>query len=329
MITTAPTKKENYAYSVALIRTLETMLLNDNEVDRMVLASNANDAFKILNEFDYSDNTEGITDPAKFQKVINEGIVEIKQTLDKICPDKNVLNILWFSYDFHNIKTMLKALLGGKSYEDIEDLISPLGAIAPEALRKFIFDEESAAFGLDEKMEEMIKEKIKKCKKLFEEEGKKPQVIDLYLDQKLIKAIYMTAIHSKNGFLIKYVKTLIDLTNIRLFFRMRSQNKNKHLFKIALLWRGSIPYKKFLSAYNGTLAEFTDEMSATPYSDLIKEGYAHFEKEKNFIELEKGIENYLTNYIKKAKQIPFGPEPLIAYYLAKKNNALILRMILI
>ena len=86
------TNKHDFAYSVALVRTLETLLLNDNEVERMVLAADPKDAFKILNEFDYADNKAGIEDVSDFQKVIDEGLIDIKEILSKVTPDQRILN---------------------------------------------------------------------------------------------------------------------------------------------------------------------------------------------------------------------------------------------
>ncbi|MFC1616053.1 V-type ATPase subunit [Patescibacteria group bacterium] len=320
----------NFAYSVGFVRTLETLLLNENEVERMVLAKDADDAFKILNEFDYADNKSGVDNPADFQKVINEGIVEIKEMLENVTPNKRILNILWHDYDFHNIKTMLKAKLSGKTFEEIEYLLSDLGAIDTEKMRQFIFDESTTViWELDKETEEYLKSRIIKIQKKFEKD-KNPQIIDLYMDQKLMRIKRGIADYSQNEFLINYVRKLIDLNNIRLFFRMKSQEKPQELFELALIWKGHIPYQKFIHAFKeGKLEEFVEAMSATPYSDIISQGFKHYQEEKTFIYLEKEIENYLINYIKSAKLIPFGPEPLIAYFLAKKNNALIIRMVLI
>ena len=321
--------KYDFAYAVGVVRALESMLLNENEVERMVLAPNSKEAFRILNEFDYADNKAGIEDPANFQKVITEGLLDIKENLDQITPSKNILNILWFYYDFHNIKTMVKAKLSGKTFEEIEHIISRMNSIPVEALKTFIFEEQNAMFGLDdEETENYIKAKIVKVQKLFEKE-ENPQIIDLYLDQKLMKIIRNIAKDSGNDFLIEYMKKLIDLTNIKLFFRMKSQEKDDHLFEIAFIWRGSIPYARFKEAYKHALSDFPEAMSATSFGDLIADGYKAYEEEKTFIQLEKQIENHLIEYIKRAKLTPFGPEPLIAYFLAKKNNALILRMIMI
>ncbi|MBD3328056.1 hypothetical protein GF340_02005 [Candidatus Peregrinibacteria bacterium] len=321
----------DFAYSVGVVRALENFLLNQNEVERMMLAKDAKDAFRILNETDYADNKVGIDNPADFQKVLNEGLIDIKKRLDNITPNKEIINILWHFYDFHNIKTIMKAKLSGKKYEEIEHLLmADMGAIPVEALRVFIIEEKDTSFGLSwDKAESFLKEKIRRCEWTYEKGKRNPQIIDLYLDQKMMKLAHKIARDYGNEFLHKYIKILIDLTNIRLMFRMKSQNKSQELYEMATMWDGTIPHTKFINAYKQSLSEFPATMSATPYANIVEKGYKAYTEEDSFLELEKGTENYLTDYIKQAKLKPFGPEPLIAYFLAKKNNALLIRMLLI
>lgn len=321
--------KHDFAYSVALIRTLETLFLSENEVERMMLAKDGKDSFRVLNEFDYSDNKAGIENPSDFQQVLDEGLLDIKEILEKVTPDKRILNILLFQYDFHNIKTMLKAKLSEKSFEEIESLLSKMGIISIEALKTFIFEDTNTAFGLEEQEEEYLKKKIKKIYPLFEKNGNDPLIIDLYLDQKLMKMVYNIAADSKNEFLIQYVQKLIDINNIRLFFRMKTQEKELEAFERGFLWHGTVPYSKFKEAFSRELADFPEIMGGTAYAKIVQTGHKHYEEEKTFLFLEKEAENHLTDFIKRAKLIPFGPEPLIAYFLAKRNNSMLIRMILV
>lgn len=323
------TNRHDFAYTIGVIRTLETLLLNSNEVERMALAKDAEEAFRIFDEMDYADNTAGIKSASEFQHVIKEGLVDIKQRLSEITPNKKVLNIIFFNYDFHNIKTMIKAKFSGKTYEEISNLISDLGAIKPEALKEFIFEGNNTFFSLDEKSELFIKEHIKAVQKLFKKEDENPQVIDLYLDEKLMEIIYEIAKDFNSPYLISYLEKLIDLTNIRLFFRMKLQEKAFELFEVAFLHNGKVPLQKFKTAYSQRLDEFGEVMKSTDYGRIVESGLKHYQEEKTLIYLEKEAENHLTSYIKQAKQMAFGPEPLIAYFLAKQNNALIIRMLMI
>jgi V/A-type H+-transporting ATPase subunit C len=293
-------KREDFAYSIGLIRTLETLLLNTNEMERMILEKNAHEAFKILDELDYADNTAGIDNPAEFQTVIKEGLMDIKILLEKVSPDKRILNIVLFQYDIHNIKTMLKAKLSGKNFEDIKEMLSELGAIKLSALQIFIFEGTNVSFTLDEPTEAKIKDLIKTAEKMFTDSNGNPQIIDLYLDENLIDLIYEIAEYTKSEFLITYVKKLIDLSNIRLFFRMKIQEKNSELLEMALNDKGTINKRKFISAYTQKLDEFSEIMQSTNYGQLVETGLKHFEQEKTLIYLEKEIENHLTSYIKRA-----------------------------
>ncbi len=325
-----PVKKEDFAYSVGVVRVLETMLLNDNEVERMLLAKDSADAFRILNELDYADNKTGISDPAEFHHVLTEGLKDIKDQLSGIVPDKGVMNIIWYNFDFHNIKTMVKAKILELPYEDIEPNLIQLGAIPLSALKAFIYDGENVSFKMEsQRNEEYLKSKLRKVFELYER-VKDPQAIDLFLDQKMIKIIHRIARMSGDEYLLNYVKTLIDLNNIRLFFRMKSQQKEVELFEMAVLWKGHIDPSKFIDAFKKhSLSEFAELMKSTAYSKIIAEGYKSYEETGSFAELEKQTENHLTNYYKLAKLTPFGPGPIIAYFLAKKNNTMIIRMIMV
>ncbi len=106
-----------FAQSVSWIRVLETKLLNDNELERMVLAKDARDAYKILNETDYSTHIGDIESVESFQEVINAGLKDTKELIARIVPYNWVFNILWLRYDFHNMKVLLKAKNSNKELE--------------------------------------------------------------------------------------------------------------------------------------------------------------------------------------------------------------------
>jgi V/A-type H+-transporting ATPase subunit C len=51
------------------------------------------------------------------------------------------------------------------------------------------------------------------------------------------------------------------------------------------------------------------------------------EERETFLELERGIEDFLMGFLKKAKYIVFGPEPVLAYGLAKKRELRLVRLL--
>lgn len=319
----------DYAYAVYRIRALEPKLLNSNEVERMVDAKDATDAYRILNELDYAVHVGDIDNIASFEEVINAGLLDTKALLRKITPQKWVLHILWYRYDTHNIKTLLKAKKAGKSEEEIEKFLMPLGNIEIEKLKTYILQEENTKFDIYKKDEERFKAAIKDAKTLYEKHKEDPQMIDLILDKNFFELALNTAKETKREFLINFIKKSIDIANIQAFLRLKLSDRPKEILENGLIDSGTIEKSLFLDHFEKDIQEFISTMKHTDFSSMIEQGINYWHEHKSFLELEKLLENHRTKFIKKAKTISFGPEPLFAYFWAKKNNALIIRMIMV
>jgi len=116
--------------------------------------------------------------------------------------------------------------------------------------------------------------------------------------------------------------------NIKLFFRFKNLKKEREKFSKILLDTGYIERKFYLDFYERSWEEFLDFFSHTRYAQLVKESFEYFKEENSFLRLETELENFLINQIKSAKLISLGPEPLIAYYLAKKNEINLIRILI-
>jgi V/A-type H+-transporting ATPase subunit C len=317
-----------FAQSVAWMRALEGKLLNENELERMVLAKDARDAYKILNETDYSTHTGDIDNVESFEEVINSGLQDTKNLINKIVPQKWAFNILWYRYDFHNMKVLLKAKYSGKSYDDVNNILFTFGAVPILALKKYIMDGEEVSFDLTKSDELYLKESIK----LAEEDYLKsndPQIIDIVLDKRFCKIINTLAVKTRNEFLIKFTKKYIDLKNIELFMRLKIQNREEDLLEKAFADRGYIEKNRFVDAFKKDIGDFVESMKFTDYGTIVREAVKGYEEERSFVKLDKLSYDHLTDYIQETKRIALGPEPVFAYFWAKKNNALIIRSIMV
>ena len=321
-------KNEDFTHTVARVRVLETKLLNGNEMERMLLAKNAQEAYEIFNELDYSTHIGDIKNIASFQEVINAGLKDVKDLLVKIVPHKWVFNILWFRYDFHNIKTLLKAKFSGKEFSEIEEYLMPLGIIEISRLKAFIFDSQDVSFNLKEEHEKAIIESIKEAEKVFAKTND-PQAIDFYLDRRFCEISMDIAKESGHKFIIGLVKKYIDLKNIEAFMRLKIQDSDESLLEQVLMDSGTLKKHRFTGAFERDMNEFVEAMKHTDYAEVIREGVRGLEEEKSFATLEKASYDHLTDFIQIAKRIAFGPEPIIGYFWAKKNNALIIRTIMV
>lgn len=240
-----------FAHSVARIRVLESKLLNNNEVERMVLASDAKDAYRILNELDYSTYIGDTDDVESFEKVINSGLQDTKDLIHKIVPYKWVFNILWFMYDFHNMKVLLKAKALKQEPGEYNEYLIPYGAVSIERLQKYVIAGEDVGFGLPEEDEKYIKESIQLAGIDFKKTDD-PQMIDIVLDKRYAKKADAIATMSGNEFMMTFVKKFIDLKNIELFIRLKIQKREESMLEQALINRGFIEKGKYLDSYKKT-----------------------------------------------------------------------------
>jgi len=69
-------------------------------------------------------------------------------------------------------------------------------------------------------------------------------------------------------------------------------------------------------------------LSAYGFRDLFLEGTEALTETGKFTTLEKLLDNKLIEYVKSAKYVPFGIEPLAGYLIAKDNEIKIARIIL-
>ena len=72
-----------------------------------------------------------------------------------------------------------------------------------------------------------------------------------------------------------------------------------------------------------------NRLAATDYGNIIREGIEYYKSHNSLALLEKNIDNFIMDYMKKAKTIPFGIEPIIGYLYAKENEIKLLRIIMV
>ncbi|NOR15338.1 MAG: hypothetical protein GQ544_06515 [Candidatus Aminicenantes bacterium] len=161
-------------------------------------------------------------------------------------------------------------------------------------------------------------------------------VEDLFQDRELFRLVADALLPSQMLALVEgkdlpfvrdYVRHAIDLANIKLFVRCRYRELSQEAFQGMMLKGGfSDPYR-FLEVYESPLLEMGDFFAASPYKKLWAQAMDTFAQEETFIDLEKGIEDFLIVFLRKARYIVFGPEPVLAYGLAKLKELEMIRLL--
>lgn len=311
-------KPEEYAFPCSLVRAGEKKILGQADLEKLVDCKTVNQAMAILADFGYGDGRE-LPNPREFEKVLNKGLAEAYQMIFSAAPDREELEFFIYPGDYHNIKALLKAEalnIEGEPY------LTENGRFASETMvrmvreRDFVFMTTCMKNGINEALDVFAK-------------SNDPQEIDIILDRACYRDMLEKACEVGSEFLIGYVKLLIDILNVTSFVRLRKIGKPQGFFQKVFLKGGNMEEKLFEASWEDTFQKLSEKMGPFGFKDAFGIGAAEAAAPGGtFTALEKITDNMLMKYIKDAKYISFGIEPLAAYLVAKDMENKNLRMIL-
>lgn len=236
-----------------------------------------------------------------------------------LSPEKGIIDIMALRYDYHNIKVMIKGKILKK---DLSYLLIPVGIIPIEKLKQFFLDDNY------KELTSLMREGLSKAERAFEEE-EDPQKIDIILDSFMYKEMLIKAEEINEEFIKNYLKISIDLTNVKTLIRAKKQNKRRKFLEEVIIEGGNIDKKTLISYEGESIDSIANKLSYTPYEKILRLGLEEYANTNNISYFEKISENYIMDYVKKAKYVSFGIEPLIGYMIAKETEIKILRIIMV
>lgn len=313
----AKIKDTDYLFSTARVRSVEKNMLTRERAEKMIDAKTTSDALRVLDDIGYGHGSEAV-DPNNYEELLTE---EHKKTYDfitSIAPELEHFNMFLFPYDYHNLKVIMKAEYLGI---DASDSLVDTGSIDLKVLKFSVKERDFSA--LTENMEKALKEIIETFPKTND-----PQLIDIILDKYCYDEMLSSAEKTKSDFIINYVKMQIDAINLKTYVRLKKMNKSWDFFTKVFLHGGNIHEQVFIKSYDEPFEKFAEQLSAYDYKEKFLEGTSALVDTGMFTTLEKLLDNKLIQYIKNAKYVPFGIEPLVGYLLAKDNEIKIARIIL-
>lgn len=311
-----------YAYAVGRIRALETRLLKRERFEQMVGAEDIGDVLRALADTDYGPLLSEIKSPDEFEIALNKELKRVLSLISRLSLDLQLTDLFRLRYDFHNLKVLLKQkyLTGLPVDTKVRGYLIDAGLVQSEKLRKIIEG------GEDTELPDELRTAVERAEKGFEETGD-PQMIDILLDKEMSSLFHGRALG--DPFLKEYFQILADLTNIRIFLRVRALGKEKSFFEKVFLKGGKLDLSFFLRLYEEPMDNFSSSLPRTPYGQLASEGIKYWKEDGSWSELERLSDNHILNFLRRAKHIVFGLEPLIGYLIARENEIKMLRMIMV
>lgn len=207
------------------------------------------------------------------------------------------------------------------------------------ALRLFaetdLYSDELLHIKDSQELERVLGQELLKLKKL---------VAGLILDKELLGLLDLDTLKCTehifqdyaNEFLKDYLMHLVDMHNIRTYLRLYLLKEPQEKLAANLTCEGFIKRKDFLELYHQDLAAFLNRLeyvhkhcACVDYTYDLGEAIEKTVEENSFIYLEKAMNDLLMRFLKPAKYLVFGPEPVLAYYFAKVNEINLIRMIIL
>lgn len=308
----------DFTHAVARIRVMEKRLLMKNAIEKLLDSETPDEVLRTLQDTCYGPLVNELESVYDYEKILKAELVELYKNLYKISPVKEVIDVMSLKYDFHNMKVLIK----GKVLEkDFSHMIIPIGTLSVEALKTAVNSGELR--GLDKRTAEIIS----KVKESYED-SKDPQVIDTLLDQYMFNWMSELAEITETDFIKDYVKQLIDITNIKTMLRVKKQNKDVKFLEGVIIPGGTVDLKLLTEGLNEGLDAFINSISRTDYAEVLSSILEEYSATGSISSLDVLYDNYIMNHAKEAKRVNFGPEPVIAYILAKETEIKVLRIIM-
>lgn len=233
---------------------------------------------------------------------------------------------LEYAYAVGRVRALENYLVAQSAFREAAEATDPVSAL------KIIYD--AGNYG-----EDLIKANDSKelDAVLFREEEKLERLVsEILLERDILEVMLLdespaealaSAERSGNAFILGYVRCRIDLGNIKIFCRSKYLEIPEEKLEKLLLPGGTIAPQAFIGCYGLALQEVCGRFRATAYYDLWRRGIDVLRERQTFIELERGIEDFLMSYLRRAKNITFGAEPVFAYGLARKRELALVRLL--
>jgi V/A-type H+-transporting ATPase subunit C len=307
-----------YSYSTGRIRVLETKLLSTSKVEKMIDSPTVNDALIYLEDTAYDDTIGELTEPEKYPEYVHQE-KDISFTLmDRLIYDDTIKQIFRIPYDFHNLKVLLKQRLSGIVSAPI---LSDFGTVPSQEI-KTAFETETFS-PLPEFMSETIGESL-----AHHYMKKNMKTMEFLIDNLEYSRLLSLAEETGVPFLIHYIKTKIDLTNISTFLRIKYFNTQDN-YEDALIDGGTIPLYTFLPLSGEGIEMVPPYFKNSVYHHIIEEGTKKILEKGSFSILDRESDNFIMDYIRLTRYITFGVEPVVSYFISRDRDVNIMKMILV
>ena len=303
----------DYLYISSRLKAMERTMLTREKLGRMVSAKTGDEAVKVLVENGWNDFDAANLSTLEAQ--IDSQREELFGLLYRYAPDPTIIDVFRLRYDYHNIKSLVKAQALGL---DADALLSGAGSIPPVKLKAVL--REKTYHELGDTMRSALLEAVDLLARTND-----PQLCDVLLDRAMFAQMLSLAQNSESEFLKGYIRLSVDLSNLRVVTRAANSGKGYDYLRRAVSPGGLVAADRLMS-------EVTPDSVTQIFSgkDLSAPAAAAAMalSGSSMAALDLACDNALMQYIRAARLVPFGEASVVSYLLARESELTAVRIIM-
>ena len=217
-------KDTDYLFLSARIRAMERRLLTAQRLEQLLTAPSVEACAQLLSEWGYAP----VHDEPSLQAALSAQREAVFADVSRFMPEAEVLDVFRLKYDYHNIKTLLKAP------QDAERLLIAAGTVSAETMRK-----KHAENGGWDFLPADMAAAADEAQRVLAETGS-ARSSDCILDRAYFARLEKLAADSHIPYLQDYVRAMIDAANLRSLIRTQRLGLDAGFLREVLFPGGSV-----------------------------------------------------------------------------------------
>lgn len=315
-------RETEYVYSSARVRSLEGSIVGRERLEHMTEAKSTAEIIAMLPEYGFELVFREGSDGRDMSEIMREDTLlsVLKKSysdIDGMINSAHVLDFMRYQYDCNNIKAVIKCNARGV---DAASMLIDLGTVRADMIPELIAKKDYSPF--PENMAKAAEEAIEAFNKTLD-----PQQVDLIMDRACFADMYDSARKSGVDYIVRLVRTKIDLVNIITcirVIRMKFGARGADFLREALLDGGTIEKTFFAEGYEGGEQRLFELLGRTEYAKFADRTGAG---EKLSV-IERVADDTWMEVARTAKYVPFGIPVLVGYMAALEYEVKNIRIVM-
>jgi len=297
-----------YGFAVGRVMVLRTRLLSRASYERLLDAPTFAEQRRVLSETHYGRFIESATNASEVERAVDESLRDLYEDfLERSGLPPAVVSYFRAPYDFAALRGALKARALGARAHTPSVL---LGCVASDG-----FDEPASLPGA---LGRTAREVLEADDEL---DG---AAIDATVDRAMFAELAHLARESGSGFLEELIKLQIDIANVKSLLRARLADVPADEALPMTVEGGSVSVAELTRLYELPIAEAGARLAALPTLSGIPAAEL-----ADLGRLDVTADNVVVGYLRRARAVSVGAEPVIAYVMGREAEVRAVRTLLI